>query len=146
VVHIRLLKESYADLIGPHKSKHPFRPGMSANVDIQTRTEKQVIAIPINAVTTRSPKDNEDVPGANTVNKKSFNEVIFQYLPATNTVKMLEVTTGIQDDEYIQVLSGISSDSLQVIAAPYTAVAKDLEDGKKVKVVPKKQLFGGDKK
>src|SRR5579872_2270133 len=53
-VHIRLSPDSYKDLVDPKKPKHfPFRPGMSASADIQTRTHNNVLSVPINAVATR---------------------------------------------------------------------------------------------
>ncbi|RPD40199.1 efflux RND transporter periplasmic adaptor subunit [Chitinophaga barathri] len=152
VVHIRILPSSYADLMDPKfPRRFPFRPGMSANVDIQTRTEKQVLSIPINAVTTRNPadtakKDEKKGPAqagnaapAAEDTKRDFKEVVF-LLQKDNTVKMAEVTIGIQDDNNIQVKSGIT-EGQEVISGPYTAISRLLENGKKVKVVPKSQLF-----
>lgn len=159
VVHIRIVPESYKDLVEPGKGrKFPFRPGMSANVDIQTRTEKQVLSIPINAVTTRNPADTAKKGGdkekkapkpaqntgdANADEKKDFTEVVF-VLQKDNTVKMVEVSTGIQDDNNIQITKGLREGE-EVISGPYTAVSRTLENGKKVKVVPKAQLFEGNK-
>lgn len=156
IVHIRIAPSSYADLVGAGKSrKFPFRPGMSASVDIQTRTEKQALSIPINAVTTRNPDDtakNKTVdknapapPSENTGEaKKDFREVVF-VLQKDNTVKMVEVTTGIQDDNNIEIKSGLKVGD-EVVSGPYSAISKDLSNGKKVKVVPKSQLFEGTKK
>lgn len=156
IVHIRIAPSSYADLVGAGKShKFPFRPGMSASVDIQTRTEKLALAIPINAVTTRNPDDtvkNKTVdknapapPSENTgETKKDFKEVVF-VLQKDNTVKMVEVTTGIQDDNNIEIRSGLKEGD-EVISGPYSAISKDLANGRKVKVVPKSQLFEGTKK
>ncbi len=56
-VHIRLLKESYSDLI--NKGRFPFRPGMSASTEIQTRREINVLSVPLNAVTTRDVKEGK---------------------------------------------------------------------------------------
>lgn len=156
IVHIRIAPSSYADLMGAGKGrKFPFRPGMSASVDIQTRTEKQVLSIPINAVTTRNPDDTAKgktadkkapaPPSENTGEaKKDFKEVVF-VLQKDNTVKLVEVTTGIQDDNNIEIKSGLKEGE-EVISGPYSAISKDLENGKKVKVVPKAQLFEGTKK
>ncbi|WP_343700300.1 efflux RND transporter periplasmic adaptor subunit [Chitinophaga sp.] len=161
VVHIRILPESYKDLIDPeNRRRFPFRPGMSANVDIQTRTEKQVLAIPINAVTTRNPADTARQGGAKDKKanaatpaapssatadneKKDFTEVVF-VLQKDNTVKMVEVSTGIQDDNNIRITKGLKEGD-EVVSGPYTAVSRTLENGKKVKVVPKSQLFEGGK-
>ncbi len=147
VVHIRILPASYADLIDPkYPRRFPFRPGMSANVDIQTRTEKQALSIPINAVTTRNPADTvKKGPGGGDgvlggdVSNHDFTEVVF-LLQKDNTVKMAEVSVGIQDDNNIQITSGLK-EGQEVISGPYTAVSRLLENGKKVQVVPKNQLF-----
>ena len=148
VVHIRILPSSYADLIDPkYPRRFPFRPGMSANVDIQTRTEKLALSIPINAVTTRNPADTakkagpgggDGAPGGDVANH-DFTEVVF-LLQKDNTVKMAEVSVGIQDDNNIQITSGLK-EGQEVISGPYTAVSRLLENGKKVQVVPKNQLF-----
>ncbi|MGN6510852.1 MAG: efflux RND transporter periplasmic adaptor subunit, partial [Chitinophaga sp.] len=148
VVHIRILPSSYADLIDPkYPRRFPFRPGMSANVDIQTRTEKLALSIPLNAVTTRNPADTakkagpgggDGAPGGDVANH-DFTEVVF-LLQKDNTVKMAEVSVGIQDDNNIQITSGLK-EGQEVVSGPYTAVSRLLENGKKVQVVPKNQLF-----
>lgn len=151
IVHIRILQESYQDLLDPKNPKNfPFRPGMSASVDIQTRRKNNVLAVPINAVTTREVTDS--VGGGHKVGEakkdgdddKVTKEVVF-VLQADNTVKMVEVTTGVQDDVNIEVLSGLKAGD-QVISAPYAAVSKELEAKKKVIVVQKKELFEGTAK
>jgi HlyD family secretion protein len=157
IVHIRVLRESYADLYDPSRAKvFPLRPGMSASVDIQTRYGKGVLSIPITAVTTRDMNDTGKVdkkddkkpkPAANAdepEKKKDIREVVFILQP-DGTVRMREVTIGIQDDNNIEIRSGIKSGE-QVIAAPYAAVSRELSNGKKVQVVPKNELFEGGSK
>lgn len=148
IVHIRILPESYADLLkNSHHKAFPFRPGMSASVDIQTRHENNVLAIPINAVTTRdadSTKTGGEKKKEDNKNKSELNEVVF-ILQKDNVVKMIPVKTGVQDDSYIQILAGLQEGD-QVISAPYSAVSRTLNDGKKVKVVPKDKLFEGQTK
>ncbi|MGE7777935.1 efflux RND transporter periplasmic adaptor subunit [Chitinophaga sp. NPDC101104] len=164
VVRIRILVSSYKDLLDPNNPRRfPFRPGMSANVDIQTRTEKNVLSIPINAVTTRdlsdtakkdksakkAPKENNGNT-ANAANaegggtqRQDFQEVVFVLQP-DNTVLLRKVTTGIQDDNNIQITSGLKAGE-SVVSGPYTAVSRELENGKKVKVVPRSELFEAKK-
>ena len=137
IVHIRILQESYKDLITNSK-RYPFRPGMSASVDIQTQRKNHVLAVPINAVTTREKADSAK-KGNDGEKSKEPDEVVFVLQP-DNTVKMVPVTTGLQDDTYIEILSGIKAGE-QVVSGPYSAVSKDLDNKKKVKVVPKKDLF-----
>jgi HlyD family secretion protein len=146
IVHIRILQDSYQDLIDPGNPKNfPFRPGMSASVDIQTRRKNNVLAVPINAVTTREISDtvHKKKEGVE-VDDKISKEVVFILQP-DNTVKQVEVTTGVQDDVNIEILSGLKPGD-KVISAPYAAVSKDLGDKKKVIIVPKKELFEGNAK
>lgn len=163
-VKIRILQESYNDLLDPSKPrKLPFRPGMSASADIQTRTNRNVITVPINAVTVRDKKDTASVTSAPAVKKEtkeeidtppavntdspglddSMLEVVF-VRQSDNTVKLIPVKAGIQDLNNIEILSGLN-DGDEVITGPYTIVSKTLKNGSKVKVVPRSQLFEGTK-
>jgi len=153
IVHIRILQESYQDLLDKNKKTFPFRPGMSASVDIQTRHVNNVLAIPINSVTTRdtdSTKGDKKAQQDNTTSGSSadtkpvLNEVVF-VLQKDGSIKMVHVKTGVQDDAWIQITSGLSAGD-QVVSAPYTAISRTLENGKKVKVVPKSELFEGQAK
>lgn len=145
-VYIRLLPESYMDLIG--KGKFPFRPGMSANADIQTRTELNVISVPINAVTTRDKnEEKEKMKKGNDVNSDqsiSTNindlEVVVFVLDKDNKVHKKKVKTGIQDINYIEIKEGLTENE-EVISGPYDVVSKELKEGKQVKKVDKKELF-----
>ena len=153
-VHIRILPESYKDLIDPARPKaFPFRPGMSASADIMTKTKTNVLAVPINAVTTRE-KDSDKTADAAKEEKKTtqglqeetktgvsadLDEVVF-VLQADKTVKKVKVRTDIQDINNIEILSGLKEGE-EVIAAPYNVISKILKDGMKVNVVPKDKLF-----
>jgi HlyD family secretion protein len=100
--------------------------------------------VPINAVTTRDVDTAKAVAtkkedAAAKESNKDAKEVVF-VLQKDNTVKIVEVTTGIQDDTNIEIVSGLKPGD-EVISAPYAAVAKQLSDNKKVKVVAKKELF-----
>lgn len=154
IVHIRIMPESYKDLLTNAKRTFPFRPGMSASVDIQTRHVNNVLAIPINAVTTRDadstkhgdkkPTQDDTTPTSSADTKPVLNEVVF-VLQKDGTVKMVPVKTGVQDDAWIQITSGLNAGD-EVISAPYTAISRTLENSKKVKVVPKAELFEGQAK
>lgn len=146
-IHIRILKDSYQDLLDPEHPEHfPFRPGMSANVEIRTENKKHILAIPISAVTTREAENKPvadstgQTPGNN--EKEEEKDVIVFVLQNNNRVKKVHVKTGIQDDYNIQVLSGLKEGE-KVVSAPYTAISQILKDSSKVKVVPKEQLFKG---
>ncbi|PZP46574.1 MAG: efflux transporter periplasmic adaptor subunit [Pseudopedobacter saltans] len=138
-VHIRLLPESYVDLMGSGKP-FPFRPNMSASVDIQTQTHQHTLVVPLNAVTTRNSdangaKKEEDHAGAN---GDDIKEVVF-VLQKDNTVKQVEVKTGIQDINNIEILSGLKEGDT-VITGPYDIVSKELKAGTLVKVVSKEEM------
>lgn len=160
-VHIRLLSESYKDLIVKGRS-FPFRPNMTASADIQTNTHATALSVPLNAVTTRDRKNDEAVSkekgkeekkAENTAssdndnkdaNKDDLQEVVF-VLQADGTVKKVVVTTGIQDINNIEITSGLKAGD-EVITGPYDVVSKQLKQGTKVKVVPKDQLVQTFKK
>ena len=148
-VHIRLLLDSYKDLIVPHKS-FPFRPNMSASADIQTKTKQHVLSVPLNAVTTRSNKvdkpktDKKDDKANADTTTEVFDEVVF-VLQKEGTVKMAKVKTGIQDMNNIEVTQGLKIGD-EIVTAPYTLISKTIKTGDKVKVVAKDKLFEDDKK
>ncbi len=143
-VYIRLLKDSYADLLG--KGSFPFRPGMSANADIQTRRVANAISVPINAVTTREKTDSTKVSSTKTTSTDDATtslddlDVVVFVRKADNTVYPVVVKTGIQDINYLQITSGLKAGE-EVITGPYDVVSKTLKKGTQVKVVDKKELF-----
>jgi len=138
-VTIRILRSSYLDLLSeddPNAS--PFRPGMSATVEIQTSKVSNVLCVPVQAVTTR-----EDLSVTNDDSTKvteDVQEYVFVY--KDGTVQLTEVKTGVQDNLYIQIISGVEKDA-EIVVAPYTAIRKTLVDGMEVKKVDKMELFEG---
>lgn len=157
-VRIRLLPESYKDLIDPKNPRSfPFRPGMNASADIQTKRHENVIAVPINAVTTREKgsdkavnsgkssfdkKPEENADGQNNASSSGsddLEEVVYIMQPDSK-VKKVVVKTDIQDINYIEITSGLKGDE-EIVTGPYTIVSKTLKDGTKVKVTPKDKLF-----
>jgi len=158
-VRVRLLPESYKDLLNPRRPKSfPFRPGMSASADIQTRTHANVLSVPINAVTTREKgtdkevkdkndnSNNPDKPSAdgpedNAKQKTADDpdEVVFVLQP-DKKIKKVVVKTDIQDIDYFEIVSGLKEGET-VITGPYGTVSKILKTGDVVKVVDKDKLF-----
>lgn len=135
-VKIQVLESSYSDLIDRNKGKFPFLPGMSAAVDIITTTKNDVLSIPIEAVTTRTPKQLNDSTLADSKEDELI-EVVF--VPdADNKAKAVPVKTGIQDDQYIEVLEGLSKDDA-IITGPYTTVQRTLQKGTSITVKEKDQ-------
>jgi len=145
-VYIRLLPESYQDLIG--KRSFPFRPGMSASADIQTKTHTNVLSVPINAVTTRDKNDSlktekKKVDESNAkaaVTIVDDLEVVAFVIDKDGKVSKVKVKTDIQDINNIEVTEGLKEGDL-VVTGPYDVVSKTLKVGKLVKVVDKKDLF-----
>lgn len=137
-VKIRILKDSYLDLLeGKPKSYSPFRPGMTATVDIITKRKEKVIGVPISAVvvksdTTATKKDYkvEDKSG-DTPKPKSDKKYECVFIKSGDKAKLRVVKTGIQDDTNIEIMSGLKKGD-EVIVGPYTTVTKELNPGDKV--------------
>jgi HlyD family secretion protein len=148
-VYIRIIPESYLDLIG--KGTFPFRPGMSASADIQTQTHTNVLSVPINAVTTREREDSSG-SGKKVVDNSAPDDkakptsvddldvVVFVLDTKTGLVRKAIVKTDIQDINYIEITQGLKEGE-QVVTGPYDVVSKTLKEKQKVKVVDKKELF-----
>lgn len=156
-VRIRLVADSYKDLIDPSRpKKFPFRPGMNASAEIKTKRIDNVLSVPITAVNARvkgsdktaadKKKADTKAKGADETDPQTENiiadeleEVVFVLQPDGN-VKKAVVKSGIQDINYIEIISGLKEND-EVITGPYNAISKTLKDGTKVKVVPKEKLF-----
>ena len=149
IVKIRVDENSYHD-IKSATVKYPLRPGMSASVDIYTDEVKDVIAVPIQCVTVREKaeingkkkKSQTAIEGSNTdktPEEIEYDEVVF--LMDSDTAKMVKVETGIQDDEFIMVKSGIKIGD-KLISGPYNEVSKNLKSGTKIR----KKVEKDDKK
>jgi HlyD family secretion protein len=132
-VKIRINPESYESL---HKLKtHPFRPGMSASVNIKTSKSEQALCVPVQAVSTRDFNEKDSKYSSDslkvTSSKADIREVVFLYDNGVST--MVEVKTGLQDDSFIEILSGLEVDN-EVITGPFTVVSKKLKDKMEVKL------------
>lgn len=140
-VKVRILKESYEDMLqGKPANFSPFRPGMTATVDIITTRKANIIAVPISAVvvktdTTATKKDpvkelEEKEKEKEGGKKKERFECVF--VKNGDKAELRVIKTGIQDDTNIEVLSGLKSGDV-VITGPYNTVTNDLTSGDKVK-------------
>jgi HlyD family secretion protein len=152
-VKVRIDPKSYAALLNKTESNpSPFRPGLTATVDINTN-HASGLSVPIQSVTTRDePKPNAGMPPKDnsttdtkpkTASSAASKEYVFVY--EAGKVKQVLVTTGIQDDSNIIVLSGLK-DGQEVVSAPYTAISKTLSDKMQVEKVDKTKLFTTDNK
>lgn len=132
-VKVRILPESYSHLMsGLPASTSPFRPGMSATVDIRTAKAVDVLSIPIKAVTTRADTTSTAIPGLAAESSDPNKEeliCVFSYENGKAGLKVIE--TGIQDNMHIEVLSGLEEGE-EIITGPYDLVARKLRDGKRV--------------
>ncbi len=135
-VKIKMLRSSYRDLIDTAGAgRFPFRPGMSANVDIQTEKDFNVVAVPIQAVIAKE-EDQKDTTKADS--EKELIKYVFVYKDGRALMK--EVKTGIQDDRYLRITSGLQVGE-QVITAPYNAISETLQDSMNVQKVDRDQLL-----
>jgi len=160
VVKVRILHDSYKDLIPADKPAYsPFRPGMSATVEIQTKKVYNVIAVPIQAVSTRDttvrasskevsgprrdddmdePEGDVDKKTESASGQSSIRECVF--VIKDGKVDLRSVKTGIQDNLHIQVVDGLKPGE-EVVTGPYNAVSRLLKTGDHVKVVSREELF-----
>jgi HlyD family secretion protein len=162
LVKISLLGDNRAtgDRSGVDKADNPvsmvqrflFRPGMSASAEITTRRVQGAVSVPINAVAVRDAEgqatdpESEELsttknPDQQNTNNEQIDEVVF--VRSGNKALLRKVTTGIQDDKHIQILSGLRSGE-EVVTAPYSAVSRDLRNNRVIKVVDRDQLFSGE--
>lgn len=156
-VRVLLLEESYADIVKGGAAS-PFRPGMSASVEIQTNSISKALTVPIQAVTsfidttkkattakkdTKKDEQQEEVKPLeedDVIDRSGGEEVVYVYNAKTKDVKRVKVKTGIQDNTYIQILSGLTLKD-EVVVAPFSAISRKLKDGTKVEVVPADKVF-----
>ncbi|MGV8878011.1 MAG: efflux RND transporter periplasmic adaptor subunit [Sphingobacteriaceae bacterium] len=148
-VKVRILPQSYQELLRKNNANQsPFRPGLSATVDIQTN-RKTGLSIPIQAVTARVEEKTEDAsaPQKNDDNKPKITPKAkeFVFVFEDGKVKQVEVQSGIQDDNHILIISGLKSGQ-EVVSAPYAAISKTLKDSMEVEKVDKSKLFNTDAK
>lgn len=131
------------------EEKEAFRPGMSVTAEIETRSRKGVVAVPIQSVTTRLPAAAADAAakqagekgkseeGPDTSRDRKVHEPVkpaeVVFVLDGDHVKMVPVKTGISDNDYFEIVTGLT-EGQQVVSGGYKAISKDLEDGKKVKL------------
>jgi HlyD family secretion protein len=131
-VKILILPQSYEKL--SQTNKNPFRPGLSATVDIQTESKSGILTVPIQAVTTRT----DTTKTAATVSDEEIRTLVFVTDGTYALAK--DVKTGIQDNNYIEILSGVE-DSVKVISSPFSAISKKLSDSTLIEIVKKEDLY-----
>ncbi|MDA9279380.1 efflux RND transporter periplasmic adaptor subunit, partial [Schleiferiaceae bacterium] len=128
-VKIRMINGSFASLV-PDYGENPFRPGMTATVEIITNKMRDALVVPIQAVTVRSDTSSNAVSYERVLSEdvdESF-EVVFT--PDGMKAGLLVVESGIQDDEFI-IVTGVE-DSTEVVTGPYSAVSRNLKRGTRI--------------
>ncbi len=137
-VKVRIIEESYADLmIDKPENYSPFRPGMTATVDILTNQRKNAVAIPISAIViktdTTSGKKAYDKTATPITKTKGKEDQKFECVFVENNgeAKLRVVKTGIQDDSKIEIISGLKEGD-RIITGPYNVVSKTLKSGDKI--------------
>jgi HlyD family secretion protein len=149
-VKIRIIPASYADIKEKLTvNESPFRAGMNATVDIQTGMKENTLCVAIESVTTRDKNekkekkdaaDKSNSPATSTSSSRDDLEQVVFVVDSAGKAKKLVVKTGMQDDKYIEVVSGISEND-QVITGPYSAVSRTLKEGDKLMIVDKTKLY-----
>lgn len=137
-VKVFLLEDSYRHLLADN-NPNPFRPGMSASVDIQTNTKTDILTIPIQCVTTRADSSEQKQEAIMDIGEE-LNEVVF--VVSNDSAIITKVKTGIQDNKHIEITEGISLDD-NIVTAPYSAISRRLKKGTLVEIVNKDELFKG---
>ena len=122
-VKIRVINESFRDLVEVEGIKNPFKPGMTASVEIITQEKENILLVPISSVTTKTEKDS--------LGDEKIKQVVF--IQDGNKAKMIEVETGISDFENIEIISELKEND-KVISGPYIAISQKLKDGNVINV------------
>src|SRR5690606_13819477 len=131
-VKVRILESSYKDLLeGKSENYSPFRPGMTATVDIITRKRDNVIGVPISAIVIKDDTTSTSSGNRGPVAGNQIFEAV--YVKDGNKADLRVVTTGVQDSRNIEILSGLKEGEV-VITGPYNVVTKTLKDGDEVEI------------
>lgn len=139
-VKVRILNESYRDL-QEQGTKYPFRPGMTASVDIVTEIKEKVLGVPLAAVTTRNPNsqnegeegnpENEEISSKSSI-RETEEDIEVVFVNDNGVAKMVPVKTGISDYDNIEILEGLEAGQ-EVVTGPFVIVSKRLKEGDKIK-------------
>ena len=150
-VKVRILEDSYKDLTeGKPETYSPFRPGMTATVDIITKKRNNAIAVPISAIVIKTDTSSTKTSYGKMTNTDSgepSEEEKFEcvFVNSNGIAKLKIVETGIQDDTNIEIVSGLSEDD-EIITGPYNMVSKILKPGDMIEVKNKKMEASSEEK
>lgn len=143
-VKIKILSSSYSNLLAENKSQEsPFRPGMTASVDVITQTKDNIWIVPLTSVTTRKrfelkkkndeeeSEDAKEIKNSSSTKDNELEEVVFVYNKETQKVEARIVKTGVSDFENIEIIDGIFEGDV-VVKGPFRVVSETLSNGDKV--------------
>lgn len=131
-VKVRILKESYKDLLVDRAATYsPFRPGMTATVDIITKKRVNVVTAPISAIVIKTDTSNTNKKAPKRKGNIELEKFECVFVKSGDKAKLRVVTTGIQDDSSIEIITGLE-DGDEIITGPYTLVTKSLKPGDKI--------------
>jgi HlyD family secretion protein len=150
-VDVKIDPSSYQDLVRNKGGNFPFRPGMTASLEIQTDSRNQVLAVPLSAVASRSQKkkvelDSNKKPQENSEAEKRREESSLQkseivFVVNNLKVEMRKVKTGIADFEQVEILEGLKEGE-KIVTGPFSAITKNLEDGDEIRLREKEKSKG----
>ena len=134
-VRIRILEESFDELQKIRNNPYPFKPGMTASVEIVTDRKKDILTVPLTAVTMRNPADTTDLDKEDRRDIE-LEEVVFVHIDGS--ALMTPVKTGISDFDFIEITSGLNEE-IEIVSGPFQAVSKKLEHESRVKKLEEKE-------
>ncbi|TVZ58600.1 HlyD family secretion protein [Flavobacteriaceae bacterium MAR_2010_105] len=150
-VKVRILEESYRDLMeGKPEFYSPFRPGMTATVDIITNKRAKTVAVPISAIVIKTDTSSAKKPmadkakGTDNVLVESEEKFECVFVKNGDEAKLRVVKTGIQDDANIEIISGLKEGD-EIITGPYNVVSKTLSPGDKIEIKGTEKNNGSQK-
>lgn len=143
-VKVRILEESYKDLLeGKRATYSPFRPGMTATVDVITKKRKDVLSAPISAIVVKTDTSSTKKETPKKASSSSTEKFECVFVKNGDEAKLKVVTTGIQDDSKIEILTGLDEGD-EIIVGPYNLVTKTLKTGDKVEIKSDKEIPSED--
>jgi len=140
-VKIGIIPDSYSHLLKEGEIT-PFRPGMTATVDIRTRVAEDIVTVPIQAVTLRTDTSRDAVTYRKVDANEDAMEVVF-VVGENGNVEIAVVQTGVQDNSYIEITEGLS-DSVRVVTGPYNVVSRELKNGQAIEVTEAENVFDNE--
>ncbi|MFT4699090.1 MAG: HlyD family secretion protein [Flavobacteriaceae bacterium] len=142
-VKVRIVPESYIDLTkGKPEHYSPFRPGMTATVDVITDKKEKIIGVPISAIVIKTDTSSSKKIVVKKTKAENVEKFECVFVKNGNEAKLRIVTTGIQDDSNIEIISGLTEDD-EVVTGPYTVVTKSLKPGDKIEQISSEEGESG---